>query len=120
MAAFKRSGLHRLECDCGGYVYATVAALEAHGLPVCPCGAAYAPSEVELAFLLGLYDCDAVREYHSVLARKMHGQAPHGIRGRQLEPAESKALAEVVARRAEWARENRLRALRPAAQPMPF
>jgi hypothetical protein len=30
---FKRAGLHKLECSCGNYAYATVAALEAHGLP---------------------------------------------------------------------------------------
>jgi hypothetical protein len=54
-AAFKRSGLHRLECvDCPGYVYATVAMLETHGLPSCPCGGRMVPSELELAALLSV------------------------------------------------------------------
>lgn len=54
-ATFKRSGLHRLECqECPGYVYATVAMLETHGLPSCPCGGRMVPSELELAALLGV------------------------------------------------------------------
>lgn len=119
-AAFKRAGLHKLECECGSYVYATVSALETYGLPACGCGQPFEPLEVELAFLLGVEDCYAVREYRDALSRKLHGQAPHVQRGRTVEPAETLALADVVRGRRERARSDRLQALRPAADPMPF
>jgi hypothetical protein len=98
MAAFKRSGLHKLECDCGAYVYATVAMLERHGLPACPCGSRFLPDRVELAELLGV-DCPAVTEYRAELSSVMHGQASHGIRGRKLRPAELVAFERVERRR---------------------
>lgn len=118
-AAFKRSGLHKLECPCGAYVYATVAALERHGLPRCACGESFAPERLELAGMLGVR-CDALEEYERELGRVMHGQAPHGIRGRVLRAAEEIAAERVEARRRERARENRLQALRPQPDPMPF
>ena len=119
MAAFKRSGLHKLECDCGAYVYATVAMLQRHGLPACPCGSRFLPDRVELAELLGV-DCPAVAEYHRELTSVMHGQASHGMRGRKLRPAESIAADRVEQRRRERALSDRLSALLPAAEPMPF
>jgi hypothetical protein len=65
MAAFKRSGLHRLECDgCEAYVYGTVASLERHGLPACACGSRLLPARIELAELLDV-DCPARDEYHA-------------------------------------------------------
>lgn len=117
---FKRSGLHRLECVCGAYTYSTVACLEGHGVPSCGCGEQFAPDEVELAFLLGLEDAPSVAEYRAELSSVMHGQASHGQRGRQLRPAESVAAERVSTRRRERARSNRLRAIMPVAEPMPF
>ena len=70
---FKRAGLHPLDCTnatCDGYVYATVAQLEALGLPACPCGSPYAPREVELAELLEVEDCAAVDEYRREVTDK--------------------------------------------------
>jgi hypothetical protein len=116
---FKRAGLHKLECGCGGYVYATVAQLEARGLPCCPCGAVYIPDELELSILLGV-DSPAVAEYEAECQSIAHGQASHGMRGRELRPVESIAAERVSARRRERARSNRLGALRPVAAPMPF
>jgi hypothetical protein len=84
---FKRSGLHKLKCPaatCDGYVYATVAQLEAHGLPSCPCGAMYVPAEVELAELLGLEDCAAIREYEAEVSSIMRGQDGKAGHGRAL------------------------------------
>jgi hypothetical protein len=121
MAAFRRAGLHKLECDCGAYVYATVAMLERHGLPACPCGARFMPDRVELAELLGV-DCPAVAEYHAELSSVMHGQASHGLRGRKLRPAELVAFERVEQRRRERALTNRLAALMPAVdvEALPF
>jgi hypothetical protein len=119
MAAFKRAGLHKLECDCGAYVYATVAMLERHGLPACPCGSRFLPDRVELAELLGV-DCPAVAEYQAELSSVMRGQASHGIRGRKLRPAEQLAAERVEQRRRDRALSNRLQALMPAAEPMAF
>lgn len=71
---FKRTGLHRLECEaCPGYVYATVAALEAHGLPRCGCGARVMPARLELGLLLGLRD-GIVADYHERVAGFQRGQ----------------------------------------------
>ena len=120
MATFKRSGLHRLECDgCGGYVYAPVAQIERAGLPCCGCGARFLPDRVELAELLDV-DCPARDEYHRELNRVSHGQAPHGRRGRVLRSAELIAYERVEQRRRDRARSNRIEARMPAAEPMPF
>ena len=119
MAAFKRSGLHKLECGCGAYVYATVAMLEQHGLPACPCGARFLPDRLELAMLLDV-ECDATAEYERELNRVSRGQASHGIRGRELRPAELVASERVEQWRRDRARTNRLTALLPAAEPMAF
>lgn len=119
MTAFKRSGLHRLECDCGSYVYATVAMLERAGLPQCACGERLLPDRVELAELLDV-DCPARDEYRAELSSVMHGQTSHGIRGRKLRPAELIAADRVEKRRRDRARSNRLGALLPAPEPLPF
>lgn len=118
--AFKRAGLHKLECECGGSVYSTVAALEEYGLPCCGCGGRLVPTELELAMLLELEDAPVVREWQRAVSSVMHGQAAHGIRGRQLKPAELVAAERVEAARREQARSNRLGALAPAPEPMPF
>lgn len=121
---FSRKGLHKLECpDCPCYGYFTVAALEdAGGLPQCfraGCGALLEPTELELAVLLGV-DSPAVTEYVAECESIAHGQASHGMRGRELRPVESIAAERVSKRRRERALSNRLRALRPAAEPLPF
>jgi hypothetical protein len=120
MAAFKRSGLHKLECECGGYVYATVAQLEQRGLPSCGCGERFVPERLELAELLGVEDAPAVAEYRAELSSVLRGQASHGIRGRELRPAELVAFERVEQRRRERARSNRLTALLPVAEALPF
>jgi hypothetical protein len=117
---FRRSGLHKLECDCGGYVYATVAQLELRGLPCCGCGERFVPERLELAELLGLMDAPAVAEYRRELSGVLHGQASHGRRGRELRPAELVAAERVERRRRELARKRRLTAILPVPEPMPF
>lgn len=111
---FKRSGLHKLECPCGAYVYATVAMLERHGLPACPCGERFQPEHAELAGLLGV-DCDALDEYRRELSSILHGQAAHVQRGRAVQPAEHLAAQRVEARRRDRAYRNRLMALQCTA-----
>lgn len=115
-----RRGVHRLECGCGATLYSTVPNLERHGIPACACGGTFAPESVELAEALGVRDCAAVAEYVAELRKVQHGQAPHGLKGRALRPAESVAFERVERRRRELARERRLMALRPAPEPMPF
>lgn len=121
---FKRAGLHPLDCGaatCGGYVYATVAQLEALGLPACPCGASYVPREVELAELLGLEDCAAVDEYRREVESIWHGQESHAHRlDRKLREPHDLAMARIVKRRREDARRRRVSALMPTAEAMPF
>jgi hypothetical protein len=78
------------------------------------------PESVELAYALGVTDCDAVAEYVAELRRVQHGQAPHGLKGRTLQPAESVAFQRVESRRREMAKKRRLSALKPAADPIPF
>lgn len=116
-SAFKRTGLHRLECEavqCDGYVYATVAALETHGLPRCGCGAAFLPGRVELALLLGV-DCPIVDEYRDEIERVAYGQARRygaghalGMLGKTPADPTVKAAARMEKRRREDARERRL------------
>jgi hypothetical protein len=124
MAAFKRAGLHPLDCPsatCHGYVYATVAQLEALGLPCCPCGTAYVPREVELAELLGLEDCAAVDEYRREIESVWHGQEAHASRlGRTLRDPHELAMSRIVKRRRDDARRRRVSALLPTPEPMPF
>jgi hypothetical protein len=120
VATFKRTGLHKLECSCGAYLYATVAMLERHDLPACCCGSRFLPDRVELAMLLGVDDCPAIVEYERELSSVMHGQTSHGIRGRELRPAELIAAERVERSRRDRARSNRLAALLPAAEAMPF
>ena len=121
---FKRAGLHKLECPsatCDGYIYATVAQLERHGLPVCPCGTPYAPTEFELAEILGLEDCAAVDEYRREIESVWHGQESHAHRvDRKLRDPHELAMGRIVKRRREDARKRRVTALLPAPAPMPF
>lgn len=120
-----RRGVHRLECAaCGAIVYSTVPTLESKGLPLCDGGGQHAPTRfdpesVELAEHLGVH-APAVDEYVAELRKVQHGQAPHGLKGRELRPAESVAFERVERRRREMARARRLDALKPAADPIPF
>jgi len=122
--SFKRSGLHRLECEaCDGYAYATVACLERHGLPSCGCGAQLVPDRLELAMLLDV-DCPAREEYERELNSIAHGQAGPGRSarnmGRRLRDPSEIALERVEQRRRERALSNRLGALLPTPEPLPF
>lgn len=94
---FSREGLHRLECDCGMYVYATVAALETYGIPMCPRGHDLMPIRRELALLLDV-KCPAITEFETAKALGMDDREA----GRWVE-----------ARRRERARERRMRAIQP-------
>jgi hypothetical protein len=87
-----RKGLHRLECECGAYFYATVACLEAHGLPSCAEGHTLSPVRRELAILLGVA-CPAITEFETAKALGM---------------ADREAARWVEARRRERARERRM------------
>jgi hypothetical protein len=124
MATFKRAGLHPLDCPsatCSGYVYATVAQLEALGLPCCPCGTAYVPREVELAEMLELEDCAAVDEYRREVESIWHGQESHGHRlGAKLRDPHELAMSRIVKRRRDDARRRRVSALLPTPEPLPF
>jgi hypothetical protein len=130
---FKRTGLHRLECEavrCDGYVYATVAELETRGLPSCGCGAAFVPARLELALLLGV-DAPVVAEYQAELESVALGQsrrygAGHalGMLGKTPDDPSVKASARLEQRRRQDARERRLIGLRigpaPARDPEPI
>lgn len=117
---FSRQGLHRLECDCGAYVYATVSGLETHGIPQCECGARFTPERVELAMLLGLEDAPAVVEYQRVLSSVMRGQARVGRgNGTDYRP-EPVALARVESERRALARQRRVSAILPTPEALPF
>lgn len=119
-STFSRRGLHRLECaGCESYVYATVSSLERHGIPSCACGSEYMPDELELAGLLGV-EAPVLDEYRRELSSVLHGQASHGMRGRVLRDPSMIAAQRVESRRRERARSNRLGALLPAPEPMPF
>jgi hypothetical protein len=125
---FRRTGSHRLECPaCPFYVYATVAALEAHGLPACPCGQPLEPTRAELAALLGLESSDAMRELAREVERIARGQARRTGYGHARDAstlvmvgAETKALERVEGWRRAAARKRQLGALKPAPEAMPF
>jgi hypothetical protein len=126
---FKRAGLHKLECGCGNYTYSAVAALERYGLPDCRCGQPFEPTELELAFMLGLDNADVVREYQRRTVGSEMAQA-RGVGSWQrtserlaagtLRPMSVKTAEAMRAERRDRARSNRLQAIRPAAEPMPF
>lgn len=115
---FKRSGLHRFECGCGNYTYSTVAAVQTYGAAQCRCGQVFQPGRVELAFLLGLEDCPVMDEYRRECSSVMHGQAWAASPNAQAPDVE--AAKRLEQRRSDRARSNRLGALLPAAEPMPF
>lgn len=121
---FKRSGLHRLECqNCPGYAYLTVACLETVGLPVCACGGRLVPERLELALMLGV-DAPIVAEYQRRTARKESGQYPASRRPCQASGAladmGARAAAEIVAEQRQESRQRRLSALMPTPEALPF
>lgn len=122
---FKRAGLHRLECPmCSCYGYFTVAMLEAAGeLPLCfarGCGETLQPTELELAMLLDAEDSRPMSEYRRECNSVAKGQASHYARGRELRSPEMVAAERVESSRRSSARQRRLSALLPVAEPMPF
>lgn len=62
----------------------------------------------------------AMVEYRAALNSIAHGQAPHGVKGRQLQSAEVLAMERVERDRRARAKRNRLGAIQPAPDPMPF
>lgn len=120
----KRRGLRRLECDCGAAIYATFAQLERHGRPVCACGGEFLPDDVELAMALGLEDAPVVIEYQAAVSSISRGQSgpARSLRtnARKFTDPQQLAAERVERARRERARSNRLGALAPAADPMPF
>lgn len=125
---FKRSGLHRLECQaCPCYGYFTVAMLEKAGqMPRCfapDCGAEMQPERLELALMLGV-DSPIVHEYHERTIRKQMAQMPKGkrpcMRSEHLDDMGAKAAREIVAEQRHDARQRRIRAILPTPEPLPF
>lgn len=79
---FKRAGLHRLECACGNYAYATVAACETHGRPWCgSCQAPMMPVELELCAILEVRDAPVVLEAEQAMAAAIDRAATRAHRG---------------------------------------
>jgi hypothetical protein len=127
---FTRAGLHKVAChDCGHYTYEAVAQLERRGLLPCPdCGVRMVPDELELALLLGLEDLPIVREWQRIAANKEASQrrslgwneaaARHSAG--TLASMEQAAADEMRADRRARCRSNRLQALLPVAEPLPF
>lgn len=119
--AFSRKGLHRLECQlCDGYVYATVAQLEARGLPVCWCGERLQPTELELAMILEAEDSRPMVEYRRECNSVAKGQQSHIRRGRDVQSPEMLAAERVESSRRRSARQRQVMALMPVAEAMPF
>jgi hypothetical protein len=119
MKAFKRTGLHRLNCPvCAGYTYSTVANLETVGLPRCACGETFQPERLELAMMLGADDSPVMAAYERKVSSVAHGQAWTGRSG--LDDPSQRAYAEISREQRKASRERRLMALMPAAEPMAF
>lgn len=122
---WKRSGLHRLECvNCPGYVYATVAMLETHGLPSCPCGGRLVPERLELALLLGVQDAPIVADYRARTAAKERAQMPAAKRPCQasesLNDMGARAAAEIQLEQRLQSRQRRMAAILPTPEALPF
>lgn len=93
---FSREGLHRLECECGAYVYATVAAVESHGLPRCAKGHEFTPARRELALLLGVR-CPAIVEFETAKALGMSDvEAGRWVEARRREQARARRLGAIA------------------------
>lgn len=93
--SFSREGLHRLECECGAYVYATVAMLETHGLPSCPCSKPLTPARRELAMLLGV-SCPAITEFETAKALGLNNrEAAKWVEAQRRERARARRMAAI-------------------------
>lgn len=122
---FKRSGLHKLECrDCDGYVYATVAMLETHGLPSCACTGRLVPERLELALMLGVEDAPIVAEYKARTERKLRAQMPAAKRPGQssgnLADMGLRAATEIQLEQRLQSRQRRIAAILPTPEALPF
>lgn len=90
---FSRQGLHRLECNCGAYVYAVLASLESHGLPSCACGERFTPTRREVALVLGV-SCPAITEFETAKALGLtDAQAARWVEQQRREKAKARRLA---------------------------
>lgn len=115
----KRKGLRKLECPCGAFVYTTWAQAEQHGMPACSCGERFEPTDLELACALEL-DTALVNDYRTRVQRSEKAQQSHDLRGRKLSDRWTAIADEFERDRRAVAHANRLNALRPVAEPMPF
>lgn len=129
-AKLKRSGLHRLECAmCATYVYATVAQLEQHGMPLCPvCQQAFEPERIELALMLGRDDAPVVVAWRDLTQAKMmsqdrslgHQEVLARISAGTLNRMDARALDEIREAQRKASRARRIAAIMPVPEPLPF
>jgi hypothetical protein len=116
-----RQGLKRLECadQCGALAYMTLAQLERHGCPCCPCGAAMVPEALEVACaVLTPEQLDLHPSWRDFWGRQrsiQHGQASHIQRGRQVRAPEAIAAERIDRDLTRAARERRLSGLKQYA-----
>lgn len=127
-----RQGLKRIGCtdQCGAIAYMTLAQLERHGVPACPCGAPMYPEAIEVAAsVLSREQMDrhpAWRSFWSETRKVQHGQAPHIQRGRDVLPPETIAHDRIERQQKTEAHARRLGGLRQyaiaaqAVEEMPF
>lgn len=117
--------LRKVECeDCGVIAYLSRKALE-RGLLTCACGQPLIPADLEDARLVlsdeQLREHPAWIEWQRAVASIEQGQKSHVHRGNP-NVRDQYALAErrLEQRRRSEARERRLAAIRPPADPIPF
>lgn len=116
------------DTGCGFAVYVSRLQLQRAGVwacPVCGSGRMLPVDPEDAALVLEPVELDshpAVVEYRQALSSVLHGQAPHGVRGRALRSADELAAERVERERRVRARERRLAALRPVSddEPIPF
>jgi hypothetical protein len=93
---FSRHGLHRLECECGAYLYTTVAAAETFGLPSCQCGKQFMPARRELALAIGTSTAPCIVEFETAKALGMDDrQAAKWVEQRRREAAKARRMATI-------------------------
>lgn len=113
----KRTGLKRLECleQCGCAAYMTLAQLERHGMPSCPCGSRMVPEDLEVAAAVlersDLETVPAYREFVRECESLTIGQRSHQQRGRKVSQTEAVATERVAKAAQQSARARRLSGL---------
>lgn len=129
---FSRKGLHRLECgSCDGFLYATIATLEARGLPRCGwCQDTMHPTMLEVALMIGDDNAPAMSAYREKVSSVAHGQAHTGRDPKSMESPEFRALfgdvkrpdrdPGLIAQQRADMRRRKIAALLPTPAPMPF